>query len=157
MPPVVRHRPSVPCTDRVRATHATDQVVGGEAILIHLNSGQYYSLNQTGTWLWEHLDGQTALEQWGTALAAACNILDSRWSLVGNAGVNKRVNFNESVFNNRQVSLFGGASYRLDRQEFTAAWVCFAAAALVGLVLVATSSRLPLRMEVKSNHFPSGE
>lgn len=52
---------------------------------------------------------------------SARHILDSRWSLVGNAGVNKRVNFNESVFNNRQVSLFGGASYRLDRQEFTAA------------------------------------
>lgn len=42
----------------MRATHATHQVVAGEAILIHLNSGQYYSLNQTGTWLWEHLDGR---------------------------------------------------------------------------------------------------
>jgi len=52
---------------------------------------------------------------------SARHIVDSRWSLVGNASINKRLNANESVFNNRQVSLFGGASYRLDRQEFTAA------------------------------------
>ena len=58
----------------MRATHATHQVVAGEAILIHLNSGQYYSLNPPGAGRWEHLEGRTALERWGTALAAACNI-----------------------------------------------------------------------------------
>ncbi len=51
------------------------------------------------------------------------HVLDSRWSLVGNASVNKRVNRNESVFNNDQVNLLGGASYRVDRHEFTAAAV----------------------------------
>jgi outer membrane protein len=48
-------------------------------------------------------------------------VVDSRWSLVGNASANKRVNINESFANNRQVNLLGGAAYRLDRQEFTGA------------------------------------
>lgn len=48
-------------------------------------------------------------------------VLDSRLSIVGNGSVNKRVNRNESVFNNDQVNLLGGVSYRADRHEFTAA------------------------------------
>lgn len=48
-------------------------------------------------------------------------VLDSRWSIVGSASVNKRVNRNASVFNNDQINLLGGMSYRLDRQELTAA------------------------------------
>lgn len=48
-------------------------------------------------------------------------VVDSRWSLIGNASANKRVNVNESFSNNRQVNLLGGAAYRLDRQEFTGA------------------------------------
>ena len=51
------------------------------------------------------------------------HVLDSRWSIVGNASLNKRANRNESVFNNDQVNLLGGVSYRVDRQEFTLAAV----------------------------------
>ncbi len=50
-------------------------------------------------------------------------VLDSRWSIVGNASVNKRINRNESTFNNDQLNLLGGVSYRVDRQEFTVAAV----------------------------------
>lgn len=50
-------------------------------------------------------------------------VVDSRWSLIGNASANMRVNFNESRFNNRQLNMLGGASYRLDRHEFTLAAV----------------------------------
>lgn len=50
-------------------------------------------------------------------------VLDSRWSIVGNASVNKRINHNESTFNNDQINLLGGMSYRVDRQEFTLAAV----------------------------------
>ena len=50
-------------------------------------------------------------------------IVDSRWSLIGNASANRRVNFNESFANNHQVNLLGGAAYRLDRQEFSGALV----------------------------------
>lgn len=39
----------------------------GGAILIDLNSGLYYSLNQTGTWLWENLDGRR------TTLPGSCD------------------------------------------------------------------------------------
>jgi hypothetical protein len=48
-------------------------------------------------------------------------VLDSRWSLVGNAGVNKRINRGESFFSNDQLNLLGGVSYRVDRQDFTVA------------------------------------
>lgn len=54
---------------------------------------------------------------------AGRHVLDSRWSIVGNASVNKRVNRNESFANNDQVNLLGGVSYRVDRQEFTGAVV----------------------------------
>lgn len=54
---------------------------------------------------------------------SARHVIDSRWSLLGTASANKRVNFNESVFNNRQVNLAGGAAYRLDRHEFSGAMV----------------------------------
>lgn len=57
------------------------------------------------------------------ATVSGRHVLDSRWSIVGNASVNKRVNRNESVFNNDQINLLGGISYRVDRQEFTVAAV----------------------------------
>jgi hypothetical protein len=40
-----------------RSAHATYQVVEGEAVLIHLQTGTYYSLNDVGTTFWELLDG----------------------------------------------------------------------------------------------------
>lgn len=51
------------------------------------------------------------------------HVLDSRWSIVGNASANRRVNRNESFANNDQVNLLGGVSYRVDRQEITVAAV----------------------------------
>ena len=43
---------------RLRHTaNATYQSVEGEAILIHLQTGTYYSLNGVGTAFWELLDG----------------------------------------------------------------------------------------------------
>jgi len=50
-------------------------------------------------------------------------VIDSRWSVIGNGSVNKRVNMNESRFNHDQINLVGGLAYRLDRQEFTVAAV----------------------------------
>ena len=59
-----------------RSPNATYQTVAGEAILIDLNSGSYYSLNETGTWLWEHLDGKRTVGELATELAVACDIPD---------------------------------------------------------------------------------
>ena len=59
-----------------RSPNATHQSVAGEAILIDLNTGSYYSLNETGTWLWEHLDGKLTVGELAAELAAVCNIPD---------------------------------------------------------------------------------
>ena len=60
----------------IRSTNATHQTVAGEAILIDLNTGSYYSLNETGTWLWEHLDGKHTIDELAADLAVACDIPD---------------------------------------------------------------------------------
>ena len=44
-----------------RSPTATYQRVDQEAILIDLNTGSYYSLNDTGTAFWELLDGQRTI------------------------------------------------------------------------------------------------
>lgn len=59
-----------------RSPNATHQSVAGEAIVIDINSGQYYSLNDSGTWLWEHLDGQRTVAQLAAELAEYCEIPD---------------------------------------------------------------------------------
>ena len=40
---------------------ATHQEVGEEAIIIDLNTGSYYSLNDTGTMFWQLIDGQRTI------------------------------------------------------------------------------------------------
>lgn len=65
-----------PSSILARAPHAAYQVVANEAILINLNSGMTFSLNETGTWLWERLDGATPLASHATALADYCQIPD---------------------------------------------------------------------------------
>ena len=59
-----------------RSPNATHQTVAREAILIDLNTGSYYSLNETGTWLWEHLDGKHTIGELAVELATACDIPD---------------------------------------------------------------------------------
>lgn len=57
-----------------RSPNATHQTVAGEAIVIDLNTGSYYSLNETGTWLWENLDGLRTVAELAVDLAAFCGI-----------------------------------------------------------------------------------
>ena len=59
-----------------RSPNATHQTVAGEAIVIDLNTGSYYSLNETGTWLWENLDGRRSVGQLAHDLAVFCDIPD---------------------------------------------------------------------------------
>lgn len=59
-----------------RSPNATHQTVAGEAIVIDLNTGSYYSLNETGTWLWENLDGRRNVGQLAHDLAVFCDIPD---------------------------------------------------------------------------------
>ncbi len=52
-----------------RSENVTFQTVAGEAILIRLDTGTYFSLNKVGTEFWEMLDGQRTIEQHAAALA----------------------------------------------------------------------------------------
>jgi hypothetical protein len=56
-----------------RSNNVTFQNVAGEAILIRLDTGTYFSLNKVGTEFWEMLDGQQTIEQHAAALAGKNN------------------------------------------------------------------------------------
>jgi hypothetical protein len=49
---------------------ATYQLVADEAILIHLKTGVYYSLNEVGTVFWNLLDGARTIADCAAAIAA---------------------------------------------------------------------------------------
>lgn len=53
--------------------NATFQIVANEAILIHLKTGVYYSLNEVGTSFWNLLDGQRTLAECASVLAQEYN------------------------------------------------------------------------------------
>ncbi|HKZ85800.1 MAG TPA: PqqD family protein [Anaerolineae bacterium] len=56
-----------------RSDNVTFQNIAGEAILIRLDTGTYFSLNKAGTEFWEMLDGQQTIEQHAAALAGKNN------------------------------------------------------------------------------------
>lgn len=57
-----------------RNTNTTFQVVADEAILIHLNTGTYFSLNKVGTEFWQMLDGEQTIQAHAATLAAKYNV-----------------------------------------------------------------------------------
>ncbi len=57
-----------------RNTNTTFQVVADEAILIHLNTGTYFSLNKVGTEFWQMLDGEHTIQEHAETLAAKYNV-----------------------------------------------------------------------------------
>ena len=62
-----------PSTRLQRSPNATFQVVADEAILIHLQTGVYYSLNEVGTAFWQLLDGQLTLSDCAAHIATEYN------------------------------------------------------------------------------------
>jgi len=44
-----------------RSPTAAFQSLAGEAVLIHMQTGAYYSLNEVGTVFWEMLDGEASV------------------------------------------------------------------------------------------------
>lgn len=62
-----------PSTRFQRSPNATFQVVADEAILIHLQTGVYYSLNEVGTAFWQLLDGERTLNDCAAHIAAEYN------------------------------------------------------------------------------------
>lgn len=58
-------------TDKLRPSPtAAHQKVGEEAVLINLNTGSYYSLNDTGAMFWDLLDGQRTIADCARLIAA---------------------------------------------------------------------------------------
>lgn len=53
-----------------RAEKVTFEVVADEAILIDINTGTYFSLNEVGTEFWEMLDGVQTIAQHASTIAA---------------------------------------------------------------------------------------
>lgn len=53
-----------------RSDNATFEVVADEAILIHLTTGTYFSLNKVGTEFWEMLDGRQSIGDHAAVIAA---------------------------------------------------------------------------------------
>ncbi|GAB4432333.1 MAG: hypothetical protein Kow0031_13740 [Anaerolineae bacterium] len=52
-----------------RSPNAAHQTVGEEAILINLNTGAYYTLNDTGTMFWELIDGRRTISDCAAEIA----------------------------------------------------------------------------------------
>ncbi|RME99143.1 MAG: PqqD family protein [Chloroflexi bacterium] len=57
-----------------RSPHAAHQTLGEEAVLINVNSGDTYSLNDTGTMFWELLDGRRTVADCARAIAAEYDV-----------------------------------------------------------------------------------
>ena len=53
------------------SANATYQTIEGEAVLIHMQTGNYYSLNDVGTTFWELLNGARTLGDCAAKIAAA--------------------------------------------------------------------------------------
>ena len=53
-----------------RSPEAAYQAVEEEAILINLNTGSYYSLNDVGTMFWDLLDGQRTITDCARLIAS---------------------------------------------------------------------------------------
>jgi hypothetical protein len=53
-----------------RSDRTTFEVAGDEAIVIDLDSGTYFSLNEVGTVFWRRLDGRQTLRQHAEAIAS---------------------------------------------------------------------------------------
>jgi hypothetical protein len=53
-----------------RSENAAFEVVAGEAILIRLDTGTYFSLNKIGTEFWEMLDGEQSIGDHAAVIAA---------------------------------------------------------------------------------------
>lgn len=52
-----------------RSENASYEIVAGEAIVIDIDTGTYFSLNKIGTEFWEMLDGTQSVQQHAAAIA----------------------------------------------------------------------------------------
>jgi len=53
-----------------QAEGVTFREVGGEAVLLNLNTGTYYGLNEVGTFVWQQMDGEHTIDDLVGAICA---------------------------------------------------------------------------------------
>jgi len=58
----------------MKGEHVTWKAFEGESVLLNLETGVYFSLNETGTAAWELFDGATSLAAISEALCARFNV-----------------------------------------------------------------------------------
>ncbi len=59
----------------VKSEHVTWKALEGESVLLNLETGVYFTLNETGTAAWESFDGTTSLAAIGETLSQRFNVL----------------------------------------------------------------------------------
>ncbi|MGB4780663.1 MAG: PqqD family protein [Candidatus Methylomirabilis sp.] len=59
----------------MKGEHVTWKALEGESVLLNLETGVYFTLNETGTAAWELFDGATSLAAIGEALYARFDVL----------------------------------------------------------------------------------
>lgn len=59
----------------MKGEHVTWKALEGESVLLNLETGVYFTLNETGTAAWELFDGTTSLAAIGEALYARFDVL----------------------------------------------------------------------------------
>jgi hypothetical protein len=57
----------------IRSDNATFQVIDGEAILIRMDTGNYYSLNEVATTFWQMLDGESTIAELASTITSQYN------------------------------------------------------------------------------------
>ncbi len=57
-----------------KSEDVTFQTVAGEAVLIRLDTGTYFSLNQVATQFWEMLDGKRSIGEQASLLATTYEV-----------------------------------------------------------------------------------
>lgn len=64
------HLSDTPNHSPAAAYQTVGEAGSAEAIIINTNTGEYYSLNDTGTRFWELLDGQRSIAECAQVIAA---------------------------------------------------------------------------------------
>lgn len=59
----------------MKGEHVTWKALEGESVLLNLETGVYFTLNETGTAAWELFDGATSLATIGEALCTRFDVL----------------------------------------------------------------------------------
>lgn len=59
---------------RPNETEVAAKVLDGEAIIINLSNGMYYSMDRVGGLIWEMIEGRHSLEETITAITARYNV-----------------------------------------------------------------------------------